>query len=347
MKTLKQCGPLMLAMALAACAHAPMAAPPTYAVTANAPLPGEGRWDLLTVDSARHHVFVSRGDRVQVLDAASGRIAGTLAGTDGVHGIVVVPALRRGYTTNGKPGTVTEFDLDSLQRLRDIPLTGKSPDAALFDAHSGRLFVFNAKSNNASVVDVQAGREIALIPFEGNPELAADDGAGHVFVNIEDKAQLDEIDTGTLKVTRQWALADCEEPSGLALDAAHARVFSVCQNQTMVVTDAVDGHQVARVPIGEGPDGAAFDPASQTVFSPNGRSGTLTVVHEDDPDHFSVVQTLPTQASARTIALDERSHRLYLPAAKFAAPVAGQTGRPAMVPNSFSVLVVEPVSPRR
>ncbi len=347
MKAATQYGLISLTMALAACAHAPMASSASYAVTANVPMPGEGHWDLLAVDPGRHHVFVSRGDRVQVLDAASGRLAGTLAGTDGVHGVVVVPGLRRGYTTNGKSGSVTEFDLDSLQRLRDIPLTGKSPDAALFDTRSGRLFVFNAKSNNASVVDVQAGREIAVIPFDGNPELAAEDGAGHVFVNIEDKAQLDEIDTGTLKITRQWALAGCEEPSGLALDAAHARVFSVCQNQVMVVTDAGDGHQVARVPIGDGPDGAAFDPVAQMVFSPNGRSGTLTVVHEDDPDHFRVVQTLATQASARTIALDERSRRLFLPTARFAPQAAGQKGRPPMVPGSFSVLVVEPVASRR
>jgi len=202
--------------------------------------------------------------------------------------------------------------------------------------------VFNAHSNNASVIDPVTGKELATIPFAGNPELGASDGKGHVFVNIEDKGEVVSIDAASMQIQHIWALDGCEEPSGLAIDVEHSRLFSVCQNGTMAITDAQDGHEVARVAIGEGPDGAAFDPQTQNAFSPNGQSGTLTVVHEDDPDHFRITQTLTTQHSARTIALDPETHRLYLPAAQFGATPADPTQRPEMVPDSFRVLAVWP-----
>ena len=288
-------------------------------------------------------MFLSRSDHVQVIDSRTGAVVATLGGTDGVHGFAIAPSLGRGFATNGKANTVTEFDLATLQRVRDIPVSGQSPDAALFDPASRRVIVFNARSNNASVLDPASGTEVATIAFAGNPELGASDGKGHVFVNIEDKAEVAVIDTHTMQVTHTWPLAGCEEPSGLALDIAHARLFSVCQNKTMVVTDAASGRQVARVAIDEGPDGAEFDPQAQAVFSPNGKSGTLTVVHEDDPEHFRVVQTLATQAGARTITLDPTTHRLYLPTARFAPQPEGAKGRPPMIPGSFTLLMVEPV----
>jgi DNA-binding beta-propeller fold protein YncE len=329
------------AASVSGCAHVSTAPAATAcAVRATYPVPGPGRWDLIALDPPRHHVFVSRGDRVQVVDARDGHLAGEIAGTDGVHGIAVVPALHRGFITDGRSNAVTEFDLDSLQRVRDFPVSGKSPDAVLFEPRSGRLFVFNAHSNNASVIDPADGREIAVIAFEGNPELAADDAAGHVFVNIEDKAQLVRIDAASARVTETWALDDCDGPTGLAMDEAHARVFSACQNGIMLVSDAATGRQVARVAIGDGPDGLAFDPGSQMAFSPNGGSGNLTVVHEDDPDHFRVVQTLPTMRSARTIALDPATHRLYLPAAQFGSQPAEAGKRPAMLPGSFRLIAV-------
>ena len=324
---------------LAACAHAPATTTP-YALDAAYALPGPGRWDLLAVDPARHHLFVSRSDRVQVLDTQTGQLAGTIDGTDGVHGIAIAAALGRGFATDGHSDSVTEFDLATLQRVRDIAVHGTSPDAVLFDAYSKHLFVFNARSNNASVIDPATGTEISTIAFDGNPELGASDGKGHVFVNIEDKAQVADIDASSGQVVHLWALDGCEEPSGLALDIEHARLFSVCQNGMMAITDARDGHQVARIAIGEGPDGAAFDAQSQMAFSPNGKSGTLTIVHEDDPDHFHVAQTLPTQSSARTIALDPMSHRLYLPAATFGPKPVDPQQRPPMVPGSFRVLAV-------
>lgn len=326
------------ACALAACAHSHPATPARYAVRASHALPGPGRWDLLAVDPAGR-VYLSRGDRVQVMDA-QGHLVGSVDGTAGVHGIAIAGDLGRGFATDGRANAVTEFDLATLRRIRDIPVAGQSPDGVLYEPATRHLFVFNARSNNASVLDAREGRELATIPFDGNPELAASDGHGRVYVNIEDRAELVVIDTGKLRVANTSPLSGCDGPTGLALDAAHARVFSACQNHALVVTDANDGRQVARVPIDDGPDGAAFDPVSGNVFVPNGRSGTLTVVHEDDPAHFRVVQTLATERSARTIALDLRSHRLYLPAARFGPQPADPQARPEMLPDSFHVLAV-------
>lgn len=324
------------AVAVAAGADAPAGA---YAVRSNFQLGGPGRWDLLAVDSARGHVFISRSDHVDVVDAKTGARVGSIAGTDGVHGIAVAPKLGRGFATNGRANSLTEFDLERLERVRDIPLSGASPDAIVFEPRSGRLIVFNAKSNNASVVDPKSGAELGTIGFDGNPELAVDDGAGRVYVNIEDKAQLVAIDAGAAKVVATWALDGCEEPTGLAIDAKHARLFSACQNRRMIVTDAKSGRQVAQLPIGEGPDGAAFDPATRDAFSAEGKSGTLTIVHEDDAGHFRVAQTLATQPGARTIALDPATHRLYLPTARFGPPTEPGK-RPEMLPDSFVLLVV-------
>lgn len=311
-----------------------------YEVAARYPVSGAGRWDLLALDSAHHHLFVSRGDRVQVVDTMSGKEAGTIAGTDGVHGIAI-GADGHGYTTNGKSNSVTEFDLATLQRVRDLPVNGKSPDAVLYDAGSHRLFAFNARSNNASVLDVASGKEVATIAFDGNPELAVADGRGHIYLNIESTAQLVEIDAATATITHSWKMDGCEEPSGIAMDTAHRRVFSTCQNKVLAVTDADNGHAVARVVIGEGPDGAEFDPATQSVLVPLGKTGALDVIRVEGGDQFRKVQSLPTQASARTIVLDETGHRAYTVAAKFGPAPAGG-GRPPMIDDSFSVLVLAP-----
>ena len=327
-------------LVLASCTNVPTHQQTGYALKASYPVGGPGRWDLLAVDPVHHHLLMSRSDHVQVMDTLSGRQVGTLDATDGVHGIEIAPGLAHGYASNGRADTVTEFDLATLQRIRDIKVSGHSPDAMIYDSFSGKLFVFNAHSNNASVIDPALGKEIALIAFDGNPELAVSDGKGHVFVNIEDKGELVSIDASSMQVAQTWALQECDGPTGLAFDPAHRRLFSACQNQTMVVTDANDGHQVARIAIGEGPDGAVFDQQAQLVFIPNGKSGTLTIAHEDDPDHFRVVQTLATKPGARTIAIDPQSHRLYLPAAEYGASPQDSHKRPEMLPDSFRVLVV-------
>lgn len=311
-----------------------------YKVAANWPVSGAGHWDLLEVDSAHHHLFVSRGDRVQVIDTVSGKEVGTIAGTDGVHGIAIGPN-GHGFTTNGKSNSVTEFDLATFNRVRDLPVNGKSPDAVLYDAGSRRLFVFNARSNNASVLDTASGKEVATIAFDGNPELAVADGRGHIFLNIESNAHLVEIDAATAKVMHDWKMDGCEEPSGIAIDTAHRRVFSTCQNKMLAVTNADNGRAVARVAIGEGPDGAAFDPVTQSVLVPLGKTGALDVVRVEGGDRFRKVQSLQTQASARTIILDGSDHRAYTVAAKFGPAPAGG-GRPQMIEGSFSVLVLAP-----
>lgn len=332
----------LLALASLLSVSAPLLAANTghYQVAARWSVAGAGHWDLLAVDPARHHLFVSRGDRVQVVDTATGKEVGTIAGTEGVHGIAI-GSDGHGYTTNGKSNSVTEFDLATLQRVRDLPVNGKSPDAVLYDAASHHLFVFNARSNNASVLDTATGKEVATIGFDGNPELAVADGRGHIYLNIESTAQLVELDAASAKVMHAWKMDGCEEPSGIAMDTVHRRVFSTCQNKVLAVTSADNGRAVARVEIGEGPDGAAFDPATRSVLVPLGKTGALDVVRVEDANHFRRVQSLPTQTSARTIVLDDSTHCAYTVAAKFGAAPAGG-GRPPMIDDSFAVLVLAP-----
>lgn len=303
------------------------------------PLGGAGGWDYLAVDAPRHHLFVSRGDRVMVVDLGTGKLAGTIAGTDGVHGIAFDPARREGYTSDGHAASVTVFDLTTLKVLATIPGTGENPDAIAYDPASGHVFTLNGRSHSASVIDPAKRAVIATVALPGKPEFAVADGAGHLYVNIEDKSELVELDSLHDTVMKTWSLAPCESPSGLALDGAHHRLFSVCDNETMAVSDARAGKVIATVPIGQGPDAVTFDASSGIVYSANGRSGTLTVVHEDTPDRYSVVATVPTQVSARTEALDPRSHRVYLSAAT-PGPHRNAHGRPEMVPDSFVVLVV-------
>lgn len=303
------------------------------------PLGGPGGWDYLSVDAAHRHLFVSRGDRVVVVDLARGKPVGTLADTAGVHGVAVADDLGQGFTSNGADASVTVFDLATLKPLGRITGTGQNPDAILYDLASHHVFTFNGRSASASVIDPAKRAVIATIALPGKPEFAQADGAGHVYVNIEDKAELVEFDTHRNVVLHTWSLAPCESPSGLALDNAHHRLFSVCDNRILAVTDANSGKQVATVAIGDGPDAAVFDPATDTVYSSNGRSGTITAVHEIDADHYAVAATIPTQKSARTMALDPQTHRLYLSAAT-PGTKKNARGWPEMLPDSFTVLVV-------
>jgi len=312
---------------------------PTYSVTAHLALGGTGGWDYPSIDREHHHLFLSRSDHVEIVDLRTGKDVGTLDATNGVHGIAVAAPLNRGYASNGRGNSVSEFDLVTLKRLRDITITGQNPDAILFEPGTQHVFTFNGRSNDISVIDPVAGTQIGSITLQGNPEFAVADGKGHIFVNIESSGDLAEIDAKAMTVLQTWHLDNCEEPSGLAMDIEHARLFSVCGNQRMVVTDANDGRQVASVAIGDGPDGVAFDPARKLAFSANGQSGNLTIVHEDDPEHFSVVQTLATQTGARTITIDPDSHKLYLPTALFLPKAEGEK-RAKMKPDSFTVLSI-------
>ncbi len=333
---------IALFSASTALAHPASPATSTDTVLQRLALGGTGGWDDLSVDSAAHRLYLSRSDRVMVVDTLTGKVVGEVPDTKGVHGIALVNSLHVGFASNGKADTVTAFDLKTLKPLGDIKVNGKDPDAIIYDQASGRVIVFNGDSSNATLIDPVKRAVVGTIAFDGTPEFARSDEHGRVFVNIEDKGELTVLDPKTAKIIATWPLAGCEDPSGLALDAAHRRVFSVCQNGKMVITDADSGKHVADVPIGAGPDGTAFDAARGLVFSPNGKDGTLTVVHEDDADHYAVVATVPTQKSARTIVLDEASHRLYLPAAQFDPLPANAPAhtRPPMKPDTFTVLVV-------
>jgi len=338
-RLLRSLVPAALALLLAPMASQAAAPAPAMRVLSSLPLGGAGGWDYLSFDAARRHLFVSRGDRVLVIDVDGNRQIGTLADTPGVHGVAIAEDLQRGFTSNGKSASVTAFDLRTLKPVATITGTGENPDAIVYDAPSQHVLTFNGKSHSASVIDPARGAVIATIALPGKPEFAVSDGAGHVYDNIEDKSELVEIDTAANTVLHTWPLAPCESPSGLAIDVAHHRLFSVCDNRLMVVTDARDGHQVARVPIGDGPDAVVFDAAQSTIYSSNGESGTITAVHQHDADHYRVDATIATQVSARTLTLDPKLHRLYLSAARFGS-TRQPNGRHTIVPDSFAVLTV-------
>jgi len=335
---------LALLLATIGIAHA---ADPQYAVASRWTTGGAGGWDYLRLDAAGKRLFVTRGDRVDVYDTATGKLIGTIAQTAGVHGVALAPDLGRGFTSNGRADSVTAFDLATLKTIAEGEVSGHNPDAILYDAGTQRVFTFNGRSSDATVLDANTLAIVGTIALAGKPEFVASDDRGHIYVNIQTKAgQLQVIDPKTLKVTSTWPLPGCASPSGLAFDAAHRRLFSVCDARVMVVTDADTGRQIAKLPIGEGPDAAAFDPALGLVFSSNGASGTLTVIHEDDPDHYRVVSNLPTQETARTMALDRATHQVYLVAAT-PGPIpppsaSGERARRPMQPESFVVLIAAP-----
>ncbi|HWG87602.1 MAG TPA: hypothetical protein VN679_07440 [Candidatus Acidoferrales bacterium] len=320
-------------------------APAHYQLKQKYILGGEGFWDYLTYDPAGKRVFISRGTHVMVVDPAKGSVIGDIPDTPGVHGIALAPELGKGFTSNGRENTVTVFDLKTLKQTAKIKLDGaENPDAIVYDPASKRVFTFNGRSHNSSVIDAKSNAVVATIPLDGKPEFGVSDGKGTVFVNIEDKSELTSIDSKNAKVQKTWSLAPCEEPSGLAIDQKHRRLFSGCHNKMMVVVNADTGKVIATPAIGEGVDANAFDPGTELAFSSNG-DGTLTVVHEDSPDKFTVVENAPTQRFARTMALDTANHEVYLVTAEIEeAPPAKEGERPrrSMKPGSFTLLVMSP-----
>jgi len=341
----------MLALLLIAnLAHAGNVAPAagpidhSFAVQRQYNLGGPGGWDYLTFDLPTNRLFISRADRVLVMNAEDGSLVSTIADTQGVHGVALAADLGQGFISDGRADMVTAFDLHSLATLRTIAVHGHNPDAILYDESSERLFTFNGSSHDISVIDPHKGVVVATIPAGGKPEFAVADRAGHIFFNIEDSSQISEIDASTARRIATWPLTHCDSPTGLALDIAHYRLFSACDNGVLAVTDAVSGRHVAEVPIGKGPDAAAFDAERGLVFSSNGQDGTLTVIHEDDPDHYSVVATVTTQKSARTMALDAKGRRIFLVAADFGPAPATSADqprpRPPVLDGTFKVLVV-------
>jgi len=318
------------------------AAAPGYHVIKKLQLGGEGGWDYLTVDSTARQLYISRSTHVMVVDIDTDKVVGDIADTPGVHGIAIAPELNRGFTSNGKANTATIFDLKTLKVLGQVK-TGENPDAILYDPASKRVFTFNGRSKDATVFEAASGEVAGTIALGGKPEFAATDGNGKVYVNIEDTSEVVEIDSRKLSLIKRYSIKPCEEPTGMGLDAEHHRVYSGCHNKVMAILDTEAGKVIATVPIGSGVDGNGFDPKTGLAFSANG-DGTLSVVRESSPGRFEVVETVTTQRGSRTMAIDSRTHNIYLPAAQFspqtAPPAVGSRQRPTMIKDSFAVLVV-------
>lgn len=313
-----------------------------YHVLNSFKLGGEGGWDYLTMDTASRRLFISRGTHVIVLNVDSGTVEGDIPDTPGVHGIALAPDLGRGFVSNGREGTVTIFDLKSLKFISKVK-AGENPDAILYDPASKRVFTFNGRSHDSTAIDAANGTVLGTIKLDGKPEFAVSDAKGKVFVNIEDKSELSEIDPNKLEVKSTWPLAPCQEPSGLAIDRKNHRLFVGCDNEMMAVVDAGNGKVITTLPIGKGVDATRFDPDKGLAFASCG-DGHLNVIKEDSKDKFSAAENVATQEGARTLALDGKTHNIYLVTAKFGPPPAATADQPhprhSIMPDTFVVLVV-------
>jgi YVTN family beta-propeller protein len=321
---------------------APAAAQALYAVDHRVDLPGDSGWDYSIVDPIAHRLYLSRGQRVDVMDLASERVVGSIDATYGVHGIALAPDLGKGFTSNGISGTVRAFDLKTLEPGALIP-AGQNPDAILYEPLTQRVFAFNGKSHDATVIDARTDSVVATIALGCKPEFAATDGQGTVFFNREDKDSIGVIDAKALTVTAVWAL-NAKSPSGLALDRAGHRLFAVCDGGKMEVVDSLSGAVTAEVAIGGHPDAAAFDPGTGLAFSSNGE-GTLTVAAPGMGGAYAAVGSVATQKGARTLALDPSTHAIYLVCARYlSAPAAVDPSihaRPKILPGSVQLLVLK------
>ena len=304
---------------------------------------GEGGWDFLEVDAANRRLHVTRGTRVVVFDLDTEKVVGEIPDTPGVHGVAFVPDLRRGFTSNGGDSTATAFDTRTLKTLGKVKAHGR-PDIIYFEPVSRRVFTFNHGTNDTTAIDPDAMKAVGTLPLGGVPELAVSDDKGHIFVNLEDTSEIVEFDARALKVLRRFSLAPGEEPTGLAFDSKHRKLFSTCANRKLVVADADSGKVVQTLAIGPGPDGCIYDAEQELVFCPGGGDGSLTIIREESPGRYAVARTIKTQVSAKTIAMDPKTHRLYLSAAtpepSPAVKAKGKGGRRRYVPGSFVVLVV-------
>jgi len=318
-----------------------LAASSGYRVVTTYKVGGDGGWDYLTADSDARRIYISRATHVMVLDADSGKSVGDIPDTPGVHGIALAPELGRGFTSNGREGTVSIFDIKTLVVSNKVKV-GENPDAILYDPATKRVFTFNGRSQDSSAIDAASGKVLATIKLDGKPEFAASDAKGEVFVNIEDKSELVAIDANKMEVKAKWPLAPCEEPSGLSIDRKKRRLFVGCGNKMMAVVDADSGKVLATPPIGDGVDATTFDPETGLAFASCGE-GVLTVVKEDSPGKFSA-ENVPTQQGARTLALDSKTHNVFVVTAKFGPPPAATADNPhprrSIMPDSFVVLVV-------
>jgi DNA-binding beta-propeller fold protein YncE len=315
-----------------------------YEVVRKIPVGGEGGWDYMTVDD-NSRLFISHGTEVDVVDATTGNKLGVIPDTKGVHGIALAPEFGKGFISNGRDSSVTVFDLKTLATITKVPVTGKNPDAILYDAFSKRVFAFNGRTQNVTVINASDNKVVGTIPVDGKPEFAATNLNGKVYVNIEDKNKISVINSSTLKVEQNWPISPGEGASGLAMDISKHYLFTVCDNKMMVILNAETGKVITTVPIGEGPDAAAFDPILKRAYSSNGE-GTLTVVQEDEQGGFKVLDNVKTMKGARTMGVDLKTHHVFLPAAEFGekpqATADNPHPRPSIKSGTFVIVEVAP-----
>jgi DNA-binding beta-propeller fold protein YncE len=315
-----------------------------YQVVKKIVLGGNGSWDYVTIDDASRRAYIGRSDRVMVVDMNTDSLVGEVQNMSGVHGAAVVPELNRGFATSGKDNTVRIFDLKTFKEVGQVK-AGAKPDAIIYDTASKKIFAFNHDGTTATVIDPKSEKSVGEVELGGSAEAAVADGKGTIYVNVEDKSEIAVIDANKLSVRAHWSLAPGEAPTGLALDRQHKRLFAGCENKMMMIVDAESGKVVAHVPIGEGTDGTGFDDHTQNAFSSNGKDGTLTVIHEDTPDKYTVAQTVQTQEGARTMAVDSKLHQVWTVTAKLEKTANDQVGkdgkrRKSVVPGTFTALVI-------
>jgi DNA-binding beta-propeller fold protein YncE len=326
----------LLIVSVAALALQPSA---QYRITHTYNVGGDGSWDYIVPDPPTHRLFIGRQDRVMVVNEDTGSLLGNVTGINGAHGTAIASATGHGFATSGQDASVVMFDLQTLKTLGTIP-AAEDADAIIYDDASKRVFTFNGDAHSSTVIDPAAGTRITDIPLGGKPEYGASAGDGKVYANLTDTSEVVEIDAKSATVARRWPTAPCKQPVAMAIDTAHHRLFSGCRSGVMAVSDYQAGKVVATAPIGTGVDGAGFDAASGDAFAANA-DGTLTVLHQDSPDKYTVVQALTTAPGSRNMGLDPTTHRIFVAAAKFGAAPANGRGRGPLVPGSFSLLVVE------
>ncbi|HEY5325751.1 MAG TPA: YncE family protein [Mucilaginibacter sp.] len=296
-------------------------------------LPGDAGYDYLSIDKVNRRLYVSHGNSVNVIDLNTEQPVGVISDLKGIHGIAIANKSNRGFISDGRADAVVAFDLTTLKTIATIPVDAKGPDGIIYDPFSDRVFCFNGDSNNSSVIDPNTLKQVGTVDLGGAPEFAVADGKGKIYNNLEDKNSLNVIDTKTLKVIMNYPLAPCGGPTGVALDGAHHRIFSVCrQNKGMSVVDAGTGKVITTLPIGAGVDAVAYDPETKLIFCSCG-DGTTTIIKQQSANEYSVIQTLTTPVRAKTMALDTKTHKIYLSAAEF------EPGTRKVLPNTFKVLV--------
>jgi DNA-binding beta-propeller fold protein YncE len=311
----------------------------SYRITHTYTLGGDGGWDYVVPDPPNHRLFIARQNRVMVVDEDTGKLLGEVTGIQGAHGTAVAEATGHGFATSGNDQSVLMFDLKTFKVLGRIP-AAEDADAILYDSASNRVFTLNGDAHSSTVIDPRAGKLITNIPLGGKPEYGASAGDGKVYANLTDTNEVVEIDAKTATVARRWSTAPCKQPVAMAIDTAHHRLFSGCRSGVMAVSDYQAGKVVTTVPIGTGVDGAGYDAASGNAFASNA-DGTLTVIHQDTPDQYSVLESVPTQQGSRNMGLDPTNHRVFVAAGKFGPAPAGGRGRGPVLPGSFAVMVIE------